>query len=269
MSSELAGHALAVAREAAAFVRDRATREVTVAATKSSDVDVVTQTDRDSETLIRRRLAERRPGDGFLGEEGDDVESSTGVRWIVDPIDGTVNFLYGLGSYAVSIAAERDGEIVAGVVVDVPAGTEYVGHLADVDGEASATRDGVPIGVRAPEPLSRRLVATGFSYDRAVRVRQAEALARLIPVIRDIRRIGSCALDLCRVADGTLDGYVEEGINLWDHAAAGLIARIAGARTALTLGAGGTELLMCAPAHGFDEFRAAVEEAGFVSVPGE
>jgi myo-inositol-1(or 4)-monophosphatase len=265
----LAALALDVARDAAALVRQRAAAGVTVAATKSSDVDIVTEADRASEVLIRERIAALRPDDGFLGEEGDDVASGSGVRWIVDPIDGTVNFLYGLPHYAVSIAAEVDGEVVAGVVLDVSTGTEFVGHLADHDAPARATRDGEPIAVRAPAPLHLRLVATGFNYDVGVREQQARALVQLMPRVRDIRRLGSCALDLCHVAAGTVDGYFEEGINLWDHAAGGLVARIAGARTEMLPGVGGTDLLVCAPAHGFEELRDAVREAGFSSVSGE
>ncbi|MEP9365391.1 inositol monophosphatase family protein [Nocardioides sp. CN2-186] len=266
---ELADLALATAREAAELVRERARGEVTVAATKSSDIDVVTEADRASEALIRARISEARPGDGFMGEEGSDVASTTGVRWVIDPIDGTVNFLYGIPQYAVSIAAEVDGVVVAGVVLDVQSGVEYVGRLADGDSPASATRDGRPITVRGPAPMSERLFATGFSYDRRVRVLQAEAVTRLLPHVRDIRRLGSCALDLCLVADGRMDAYVEEGVNFWDHAAAGMIARLAGARTLVLAGAGGLDLLVCAPEHSFDEVLEAVRSAGFSPDSGE
>lgn len=266
MSAELAAIALDVAREAATLVRARRAAGVTVADTKSSEVDVVTEADRASEDLIRRAIAERRPHDGFLGEEGADEDGTSGVRWIVDPIDGTVNFLYGLPQYAVSIAAERDGEAVAGVVLNAATGTEYVAHVGR-DGSPVATRDGQPISVRGPAPLAQRLVATGFSYDAGLRALQAEAWVRLLPRVRDIRRLGSCALDLCHVAEGTVDAYVEEGVNPWDHAAGALVARAAGARTELTPGAGGRVVLVCAPAHGFDEFRAAVDAAGFLAGP--
>lgn len=265
LDRELADLALEAARLAATLVRERAAQGVTVAATKSSDIDVVTEADRAAETLIRDTVRARRPDDAFLGEEGDDESGTSGVRWVIDPIDGTVNFLYGLPQFAVSIAAEVDGRVVAGVVLNAATGTEYVARTED--GRTVARRDGRPIAVRAAAPLSHRLLATGFSYDREVRVRQAEALTRLIPHVRDVRRLGSCALDLCLVAEGSLDGYVEEGVNLWDHAAGGLIARAAGARTALGTGAGGLELLLCGPAHGFDELARAVEDAGFV-VPG-
>ncbi|MFC4784750.1 inositol monophosphatase family protein [Nocardioides sp. MAHUQ-72] len=260
---ELAALALEAARAGAELVRDRASRGVTVAATKSSEVDVVTEADRACEALLRKLLREARPDDGFFGEEESEEPGTSGVRWVIDPIDGTVNFLYGLPQYAVSIAAERDGEVVAGVVLNAATGTEYVAHL-DADGVGTATRDGRPIGVRAPAPLSQRLVATGFHYDAELRGIQARAMVHLLPRVRDIRRLGSCALDLCHVAEGSIDAYVEEGVNLWDHAAGGLVARVAGATTEVTRGAGGRDLMLCAPSHGFDEFRAAVQEAGFI-----
>lgn len=262
MSEDLARIALHAARSAAELIRDRAAAGVTVADTKSSAVDPVTEADRAAEVLIRRVLRERRPDDAFLGEEGVDEPGTTGVRWVIDPIDGTVNFLYGLPQYAVSVAAELDGEVVAGVVLNAATGTEYVAHTGR---RPSATRDGEAIVVRRPAPLSQRLVATGFSYDAGLREIQARALVHLLPRVRDIRRLGSCALDLCHVAEGAVDGYVEEGVNLWDHAAGGLVARLAGARTELTLGAGGRDLLICAPAHGFDEFREAVRDAGYLA----
>jgi len=272
MTDELADLALEAARSAAELIRGRKAEGVSVAATKTSDVDIVTEADRAAETLIRDTIRAQRPDDAFLGEEGDDEEGTTGVRWVIDPIDGTVNFLYGLPNYAVSIAAEVDGEAVAGVVLNVVTGTEYVARHED--GHLVSLRDGRPITVRSETPLSHRLVATGFSYDREVRVLQAQAASRLLPHIRDLRRLGSCALDLCLVADGSLDGYVEEGVNLWDHAAGGLIARTAGARTRLGTGVGGMTLLVCGPAHGFEELHEAVWTAGFgapgtITEPGE
>jgi myo-inositol-1(or 4)-monophosphatase len=270
----LARIAVGVARAAAELVRGRAARGVTVADTKSSEVDIVTEADRASEELIRTLLRERRPDDAVVGEEGEDEAGTSGVRWIVDPIDGTVNFLYGLPQYAVSIAAEIDGEVVAGVVLNAATGTEYVGYLTptpDGAGTGVATRDGDPIVVRAPAPLAQRLVGTGFNYDAGLRSLQARAMVDLLPRVRDLRRLGSCALDLCHVAEGSLDAYVEEGVNVWDHAAGALVARMAGAHTELTTGAGGLDLMLCAPTHGFDEFRAAVRAAGFLAenpVPG-
>jgi myo-inositol-1(or 4)-monophosphatase len=262
--AELLDLAVEVAREAAALVREHAAHGVTVAATKSSDVDVVTAADRASEELIRGLVAARRPHDAFLGEEGDDVAGTSGVRWIVDPIDGTVNFLYGLPEYAVSIAAEVDGEVVAGVVLNPATGTTYTAFVDD-DGVVQSRRDGGPVAVRGPAPLGQRLLATGFSYDSDLRRLQAEALVALLPRVRDIRRHGSCALELCHVAEGRVDGYFEEGVNLWDHAAGALVAQGAGARVETLTGVGGRLFFVCAPEHGFDELLDAISAAGYLA----
>jgi myo-inositol-1(or 4)-monophosphatase len=269
---ELARLALEVARAAGRLIRERREQGVTVADTKSSETDIVTETDREVEELIRSLLGAARPGDAIVGEEGHDESGDTGVRWIVDPIDGTVNFLYGIPQYAVSIAAERDGVVVAGVVLHVSPGTAYVGRRetgADGGVRVTAHRDDRPISVRSPGPISQRVIGTGFSYEPRIRAIQAEAVAELLPQVADIRRFGSCALDLCHVAEGMLDGYVEEGVNLWDRAAGALIAEGAGARCELAVGAGGRELLLCAPEQGFAEFRKAVERAGFLASSGE
>ena len=257
--ADLRDLALGAARAAAVLIRERRTHDVRVADTKTSPTDVVTQADRDSEALIRAHITERRPSDGFLGEEGGSTGGTSGVRWIVDPIDGTVNFLYGLPQYAVSIAAEVDGEVVAGVVVNAASGVEYVATAGD------ARRDGVPLSARGPTPLRRRLVITGFGYEAAKRSVQAQAVARLLPEVRDIRRLGSCALDLCHVAEGTADAYVEEGVQLWDYAAGAFIARQSGVRVELHPGAYGTPALVAGPDHGFDELMAAVRDAGFLA----
>jgi myo-inositol-1(or 4)-monophosphatase len=261
---ELLELAVRTAREAARIIESGAARGVTVAATKSSDVDVVTESDRSAERLIRRSLLDARPGDAVLGEESQGEQSeragSSGVRWIVDPIDGTVNFLYGIPQYAVSIAAELDGEVVAGVVLNVATGQEYTATLG-----GPARCNGAPIRVRATVPLHERLIGTGFSYEARQREIQAAALLHLLPRIRDIRRFGSCALDLCAVAQGSLDGYVEEGVNLWDHAAGGLVAKAAGARVETDRGVGGRAIVLAAPEAGFDEFRSAVAEAGYLA----
>ena len=258
--------ALEVARDAAALVRDRRTGGVTVADTKSSSVDVVTEADRASEDLIRRRLLEARPDDSVVGEEGDDHVGSSGVRWVVDPIDGTVNYLYGLPEYAVSIAAEAAGEVVAGAVLNVATGVEYAAARGQ-----GATRDGVPLRVRPSPPVAQRLILTGFGYRTDVRAGQAERVARMLPKVRDIRRMGSCALDLCHVAEGSADGYVEEGPNTWDWSAGSLVATEAGARfellpgtLAAELGEPGRTVLTAAPADGWDDFVQLLEECGFV-----
>lgn len=264
-AGDLLALAVATARTAADLVRERAAGVVEVAATKSTATDVVTEADRDTEALIRRLISQERPDDAFFGEEGEETSGTSGVRWIVDPIDGTVNFLYGLPSYAVSIAAEYAGEVVAGAVVDVPRGTLYAA-FRQPDGSVAAVKDGEPIGVRQPAELGQRLIATGFSYDAELRRVQAEALVRLLPLVRDVRRIGSAALDICGVAEGTLDGYLEEGLHLWDHAAAGLVAEAAGARWEATTGIGGRRFVIVAPAHGYDELRKAAVQAGFLPV---
>jgi myo-inositol-1(or 4)-monophosphatase len=261
-AEELLELAVRTARSAARLVQSGAARGVEVAATKSSDVDVVTESDRSAERLIRRALLDARPGDAVVGEEGDDQAGTSGVRWIVDPIDGTVNFLYGIPQYAVSIAAELDGEVVVGVVLNVATGAEYTATLG-----GPALRDGVPIRVRATVPLHERLIGTGFSYEARQREIQAATLLRLLPRIRDIRRFGSCALDLCAVAQGSLDGYLEEGVNLWDHAAGGLVAQSAGARVETDRGVGGRLIVIAAPEAGFDEFRSAIALAGYLAVP--
>jgi myo-inositol-1(or 4)-monophosphatase len=251
--------ALDAARAAAVLIRERRAAGVRVADTKSSDVDIVTQADRDSEALIREHLVSRRPFDGFVGEEGRATTGSSGVRWIVDPIDGTVNFLYDIPQYAVSIAAEVEGDVVAGVVLNAATGVEYTATPGE------ALRDGVPISVAGPTPLGRRLVFTGFGYDAKRRAVQAAAVARLLPEVRDIRRLGACSLDLCHLAEGSADGYVEEGVNIWDYAAGALIATAAGARVELAAGASGGTAVVAAPEHGFDEFRDAVARAGFLA----
>lgn len=261
MSSQLLDLALDVAREAAALVLERRQGGVTVAATKSSIVDVVTEADRASETLIRKRLLAARPDDGFLGEEGSRDAGSSGVTWVVDPIDGTVNYLYGLPQYAVSIAAQVDGRSVAAVVVNAATGVEYTALAG-----GGAFRDGVPLVVRPPTALELTLVLTGFSYSQDARAVQAAAVARLLPRVRDIRRLGSCALDLCHVAEGTADAYVEEGVAEWDHAAAALVAVEAGATFELTTGAFGRPAIVCAPVATFERFRSVVAESGFLAM---
>jgi myo-inositol-1(or 4)-monophosphatase len=260
--ADLRRTAEALAVEAAALVRERAAGRVEVADRKSSAVDVVTEVDRDSEALLRRRVSERRPGDGFFGEEGGRSRGSrSGVTWVVDPIDGTVNFLYGIPHYAVSVAAVDEQErSLAGVVVHVATGAVYSAALG-----LGATRDGVPLRVRSPVPLAERLLHTGFQYTESVRRVQGQAVSRLVTRIRDVRRMGSAALDLCSVAEGTADGYVEEGPHLWDHAGAALVATEAGARFEVHAGAGGMDCLVCAPSPTFDELLAVVRDCGFLA----
>ena len=259
---ELLAVAHAVALEAAELVRRGSAGGIEVAAAKSSPTDVVTEVDRESEALLRRRLAELRPGDGFHGEEGGhSVAGASGVTWVVDPIDGTVNFLYGLPQYAVSVAAvDARGRSLAGVVVDVPSGVVYAAARG-----RGATADGVPLRVRPVPPVAERLVLTGFSYAEEVRRLQGAATARLLAEVRDIRRFGSAALDLCAVAAGRADAYVEEGVHLWDVAAAGLVAEEAGAVVEMHPGIGGSDCVVCAPADGYAAVLAVVRRCGFLA----
>lgn len=250
-----------VAQEAAELVRAGGSHDVDVADRKSSPVDIVTDVDRESERFLRRRLAELRPEDGFLGEEGTEGASSSGVTWVVDPIDGTVNFLYGIPQYCVSVAAVGPDDVtVAGAVVDV-----VPGHLYSASAGGGATRDGVPLRVRDRVPEAERLFLTGFQYQAEVRAVQGRAVARLLPRVRDIRRMGAAALDLCALAGGRADAYVEEGLHLWDRAAAGLVATEAGAELRLLDGAGGSECVVCAPAHSIEEVLGLVAECGFLA----
>lgn len=220
-----------VAREAGALIQDRRPARVEVAATKSSPTDVVTEMDQAAEDLLRRRLSAARPGDGLHGEEQGLVPGTSGVTWVIDPIDGTVNYLYGIPAYAVSVAAvvgdtTRPGawRPLAGVVHNPAAGETWT--AADGHG---AFLDGVQLGPGpVPPALGGALVATGFGYLAGRRARQSRVLATLLPRIRDIRRIGCAAVDVCLVAGGRADAFFERGLHAWDLAAAMLVARESG-----------------------------------------
>jgi myo-inositol-1(or 4)-monophosphatase len=262
-AADLRDLALATAREAGELVLRLRDEGVEVAGTKTSATDIVTLADQAAEALVKERLLGARPDDGMVGEEGDDLPGTSGVVWIVDPIDGTVNYLYGHPHFAVSIAAEVDGEVVAGVVVAPRLGLEYVATLG-----GGATCNGRPVRPRLGVGLAERLLATGFSYEQPARARAASYIARLLPRVRDLRRQGSCALDLCGVASGLLDAYVEEGPHIWDHAAAGLVVLEAGGILEVARSPVGKRVLICAPRDGFEEFRQAVVEAGFLAGEG-
>jgi myo-inositol-1(or 4)-monophosphatase len=221
--------AVATAREAAELVaRGRATAGEDVDV-KSSPVDVVTAVDTASEELIVGRLLAARPGDGVLGEEGAAREGTSGVRWVIDPIDGTVNFLYDLPAYAVSIAAEVDGEVVAGVVLNVATGELFTATRGGGAHFSSPARpQPVLLTGSRPASLEQTLVATGFGYQVERRRAQGAVVAALLPRVRDIRRFGSSALDLCAAAMGRTDAYYELNLNPWDHAAGALVAAEAG-----------------------------------------
>ncbi|GAB24460.1 inositol monophosphatase SuhB [Gordonia polyisoprenivorans NBRC 16320 = JCM 10675] len=197
--------------------------------TKSTPTDPVTLADTETEQLIRDRLRTARPADEILGEEsGGAVDVPTGVRWVVDPIDGTVNFMYGIPAYAVSVAAQVDGRSVAGAVVDVARAVTY--HAAEGGGAfLRAGGETVPLRCNDIERVELALVATGFGYDAERRREQGAIVAQLLPRVRDLRRIGAAALDLCMVASGAVDAHIEHGLSPWDWAAGGLIAAEAGA----------------------------------------
>ena len=194
-------------------------------ATKSSPTDVVTAADQAVERLLVEGIRAARPGDGVLGEEGASDDGTTGVRWVIDPIDGTVNYLYGLPQWGVSIGVEVAGEPVVGVVFVPPAGELWQGELG-----AGATLNGRSLRCTEVANLDQALVATGFGYDARRRAAQSKVLPTLLPLVRDIRRAGAGAIDLCSVAAGRLDAYYEQGLSPWDLCAGGLIAREAGAR---------------------------------------
>lgn len=252
-----------LASEAAAFVRRRRVEVFGTGAfgstvdsgledgcavrTKSTPTDPVTVVDTETERLLRDRLAEMRPGERVLGEEegGPAADQDGQLTWVLDPIDGTVNFLYGIEAYAVSVGVQRDGASVAGAVADVAAGALYSAAL----GQGSRLlRDGVVSELRcsALTRLSEALVGTGFAYQPERRKRQGQVVASLLPEVRDLRRIGSCALDLCMVAAGRLDAYYEDGVKVWDWAAGALIAAEAGALVQPPRSADGAGLLVAA-----------------------
>ena len=228
-AADLLAVALEVALEAGALLLDGQRRDRVVAGTKSSVTDMVTEVDQAAEALVEARLAQLRPGDGLVGEEGAATESTTGVVWVVDPIDGTTNYVYGYPAFCVSVAAELHGEPVAAVVHDPQRADTFLAcrgggaFLRNVLGERRLELPG------SGGPLAESLVGTGFGYAAERRLAQGAILAGVLGRVRDIRRGGSAALDLCSVAAGRLDAFYERGLNHWDHAAGALIAREAGA----------------------------------------
>jgi myo-inositol-1(or 4)-monophosphatase len=242
--SELLALAERAARAAGELLRTRVTVEATGLTYKSSATDPVSDADRDAETVIRGLLRAERPDDAVLGEEGTSTTGTSGLRWIIDPLDGTVNFLYTQPNFAVSVACE-DGEGTLVGVVHQPLTGETFTAVRD----GGAWRDGVALAVNRPEALARALVATGFSYEPERRARQGEILARLLPQIRDVRRAGSAALDLAWVACGRLDAYYEHGLNEWDWAGGALLVREAGGAVRRLPAADGLPIALVAGAH--------------------
>lgn len=273
-----------LAAEAAAFVRRRRAEVFGTDAraqgsdavrSKTTPTDPVTIVDTETERLLRDRLAQLRSGDPILGEEGggpaDPATTNGTVTWVLDPIDGTVNFLYGIPAYAVSVAAQVDGVSVAGAVADVVAGRVYSAGAGLGAGltDAHGTR---PLRCTAVDELAMALLGTGFGYSKQRRTAQAALLARMLPLVRDVRRIGSAALDLCMVAAGRLDAYYEHGLHVWDCAAGALIAAEAGARVLLSepgQTAGGSGPVVAAAPGVADELLAALERFdGLAPIPG-
>ncbi|MEV8251759.1 inositol monophosphatase family protein [Microbacterium sp. NPDC076768] len=228
LSLELSELATEIAREAGELARRRRDEGVRLAATKSTLADIVTEADREVEALIRDRIREARAGDGFLGEETGAELGESGITWVVDPIDGTVNYAYGIPAYNVSIAAvsgnpEPESWEALAAAVNAPAVGEIftaaLGHGAWLAGNRLAVTGETPAGA---------LLATGFGYDPATHADDLATVSRVMPMARDLRRMGAAALDLAYVAAGRIDGYFERGLRPWDHAAGELLVREAG-----------------------------------------
>ncbi|MDC5697824.1 inositol monophosphatase, partial [Intrasporangium calvum] len=249
-----------LALAAGRLIRDERPQQVGVFATKTTDTDVVTVMDQRSEALLHELIRAARPDDGILGEEGVDIAGTSGLTWVIDPIDGTVNYLYQIPAYAVSVAvvtgdarSQEGWRPVAGAIADPSlrvvhharraSGAWTVAEAEAADGDLSHGRR---LAVSNEVELGRSLLATGFGYDPQVRARQAEVLRRVLPLVRDIRRIGSAALDLVRVADGSVDAYAESGLNAWDLAAGWLIVEEAGGVVVGSTGPPGKALTVAA-----------------------
>ncbi|GAA1853828.1 inositol monophosphatase family protein [Microbacterium koreense] len=259
--ADLESLAIDIAREAGELARRRRREGVSIAATKSAIADIVTEADREVENLIRERLSAARPGDGFLGEESGAEQGESGVTWVVDPIDGTVNYAYGIPSYAVSIAAVTGAPVVgewraeAGVVFNPVSGELF--HAAR---GAGTWLDGERLAVSAEPAEAGAMLATGLGYDPATHEGDLARIARIMPMARDIRRIGAASLDLAFVAAGRIDGYYERGLQAWDHAAGALLVTEAGGRIGGLddIDGFGRRLIVAAGPGLFDElFRAA------------
>ncbi len=222
--------AVELAQDAATFVaRERAQTDWShTADTKSTPTDMVTAVDKASEARIVATIQQRRPADGVMAEEGTGIVGTSGLEWVIDPIDGTTNFVYGYPAYAVSVAVvdKATNDSIAGAVVDVGRGEMFSAARG-----GGAFRDEQPLALAdGPLNISRALIGTGFSYSSAVRAEQAKLLVHLLPIVRDIRRGGSAALDLCWAAAGRVDAYFERGTAPWDRAAGLLVAHEVGLR---------------------------------------
>lgn len=251
-TQQLLDLALKISRQAGELLVNRpASWDLTV---KSTAIDIATQMDIASEKLIVESILAARPDDGILGEEGASRESKSGVTWVIDPVDGTVNYFYGLPGWAISIAAKDENQTLVGVV-----------HSPTVNATWHASKGGgaflndVKIACNDPVELNRALISSGFAYDVKDRIEQVKIVNALLPQIRDLRRIGSAAADICHVATGMVDGYFETGLHEWDLAAAALIASEAGARVA-TRPWHGLNLTVAAGPHLFAALNAQIPE---------
>jgi len=265
---ELADLALDIAQEAGALARRRRDVGVAIAATKSALADIVTDADREVEQLIRDRIAAARPDDGFFGEESGAEPGASGITWVVDPIDGTVNYAYGIPHYAVSIAVVS-GEPTPAAWTALAA----VVHAPPVEETFHAVRGGGAwhgarrLAVSAATPAGA-LLATGFGYDPATHDGDLARVRRVMPLARDIRRAGSAALDLAYVAAGRLDGYFERGLQPWDHAAGGLLVVEAGGLLGgMPGGRPGSDMTIAAGRELFPRLEEAVYRPAFMAFP--
>ena len=222
-ASLLLGVAISAATQAGELLRERFHEPARGVGTKSTPTDLVSDADRDAEWLVRKLLRDARPDDGLIAEEGNGFRSSSGITWIVDPLDGTVNYLFGIRQWCVSIACRDEAGLLCGVVHD-PNHSETFSAVRD----HGAVVEGRSLSVRDPQSLAQAMISTGFSYESKQRSAQAAVVARLLPKVRDIRRMGSAALDLCSVASGRTDGFFEAPLEPWDRSAGEMIVREAG-----------------------------------------
>ncbi|MGZ4119313.1 MAG: inositol monophosphatase family protein [Actinomycetota bacterium] len=257
MTQDLLELATTAARAAGALLRERFTAPRTGVGTKSTATDMVTDADRASEAVITEGIRAIRPNDSILGEEGGEESGSSGIRWVIDPLDGTTNFLFGIPHWAVSIACEDEDGALLGVVYDPLRDELFAARRG-----GGATLNGTAIAVSKASDLSRALIGTGFSYNAGERAAAGGLLPTILPRVRDIRRAGAASLDIVWVAAGRLDGFYESGLAPWDSAAGTLIVKEAGGRTDVmpALGPNGTGLIAAGPGI-FEALRDLIDRA--------
>ncbi len=257
---ELAQLAWDCAQVAGHFLQEQRPKSLSID-TKSSGSDLVSEMDRGAEQLIVERITSQRPKDAILGEEGADRSGTSGVRWIIDPLDGTVNYLFGIPLWGVSIGVEIDGLMAVGVIAIPETQCSYVG-IAGVGSFRVEAEIVQQLHVRQATSLSHALVATGFGYSSERRRLQAEVLTGIIPNIADIRRSGCAVVDLCWLASGVIDAYFEIGLNPWDYSAGALIVELAGGRMIAPIDGDLGKLLVASVPAIFNDFSQLVQDAG-------